>query len=165
MFNPGFSVSVIKCCPRMCSGAVDRHRCVYVELGRFLWQLMRTVYVPASVPLQYELPELFTARERVCKESRDCGFQSLFGQFIVVDARSQLSVFDRACQKLWCGVVEGTVRLMSDRRAYLCSSPFDPVLIKFNTQARLTDALARLCRSLAARQLMEAGSAAGALRQ
>ena len=54
---------------------------------------------------------------------------------------------------------------MCDRLAYLCSSPFDPLLIKFNTQARLTEALARLSRSLEARQLMEAGSAADVLRQ
>ena len=54
---------------------------------------------------------------------------------------------------------------MSDRRAYLCSSSFDTVLIKFNTQARLTDALARHCGSLAARHLMEAGLAADVLRQ
>ena len=165
MFNPGFIVSVIKCCPRLCGGSFDRNLCVDGELGRFLWHLMKTVYVPASVPLQYDLPALFTARERDCKGYQDCGFQSLFGHYIVVDVRSQLSVFDRACQKLWCGVVEGTVRLMCDRRAYLCSSPFDPVLIKFNTQARLTDALSRLCQCLVARRLMEAGTAADALQQ
>ena len=109
MFNPDFIISVIKCCPRLCGGSVDRNLCVDGELGRFLWQLMRTVYVPVSVPLQYDHPELFTARDRVWKESRECGFQALFGQYIVVDARSQLSEFDRAGQKLCCGVVEGTV--------------------------------------------------------
>ena len=54
---------------------------------------------------------------------------------------------------------------MSDRRAYLCSSQFDPVLIKFNPQARLMVAWAGLCRSLAARQLIDARAAADVLRQ
>ena len=91
---------------------------VHVQLSRRSESLgARTILVAADenclrvlkCALQYDLPELFTARERVCKESRECGFQSLFGQYIDVDARSQLSVINRACQKLRCGVVEGIV--------------------------------------------------------
>ena len=149
----------------MCRQSVDRNVCIDGELCVLVWNLCQMICDPAGIPHKFDVMKLLAPCELQLKAATDCGFQNTLGQYFLPDMKSRLPYFYKACQNTIHGLITAIVRDLSGRRALVCSTPFDPVFMKFGLRSSLKTSLELWCRSLTLRHFLRSGRAVDVHRQ
>ena len=153
-------------CPRLCGRRRDSGFFVERELAHFLRAVMKFLYLPTTIPAEYDIAALLKTVDQDCVEVDSNLYRWHFGQYFRFDISTQLPFFYECVQKLLMGMCRGLTGLWQRTWPhYLSLTPFDPVLVHSGSEDRRVDCLVDSCAVLASHEYIEPGDGGVVQRQ